>query len=115
MSMALGMVRSSWAVQTADTVNAAAVATKAAIPGQTHYLMGFQAEFDVAHSVIHTVLIQGLHSNDIELRWDFSNGPYIVLFPVALRGLQNTDLDVTLEQSGDGAVSGRITIFGFSE
>lgn len=114
-SLSLGMVREGWAIQSTDTNNATATATKAAIPGQTHYMMGVAADYSAAVTAIKTITVKKGTTTIAVLRWDFTNGPFMMAFPAAIRGDHAAAVSVELAASGTAGTNGRVTVFGFTE
>ena len=99
------------ATQSTAADNATATATVAAIPEQKHLVLGVEAHYGAAVSAIKTVTVKHGSTAWVTHRWDFTNGPFVYNYPVALKGSQNEAVSVELEASGAGSTNGYATIF----
>ena len=96
--------------QSSGVDNDVATATAAAVSNQTHLVLGVEAHYSAAVSGIRTVTVT-YNSVSIVHRWDFSNGPFIYNYPVALKGAMGGAVTCALAASGTGGTSGYATIF----
>lgn len=99
--------------QSSATANAVATVTVSAIPAQTHRMLGVSADYDVGVSSIKTITILQGSTTVVVFKWDFTNGAFHFAFPAALKGVQGGAVSATLEASGAGGTSGRISLYHF--
>jgi hypothetical protein len=91
--------------------NATATASVSAIAQQKHIVLGCEAHYSAAVSLIKTVTLKHGSTTWQTFRWDFTNGPFFFALPVALRGALNEAVSVELEASGTGGTSGYASIY----
>ena len=114
MSLAAQILVSGKVTQSAAADNAIATATVAAIPSQTHRMMGVHAEFDAAVALYKVItIIQGV-TTVMTINHDFTNGEFAFAFPVSLKGVMGGAVSATLAASGTGGINGRISLFTFA-
>jgi hypothetical protein len=99
------------ATQSAAADNATATATVAAVANQKHLVLGVEAHYDAAVSTFQTVTIKHGSTTWITHRWDFSNGPFIMNYPVALLGSNNEAVSAELQASGAGGTDGYVILY----
>lgn len=92
--------------QSSAADNATATATVAAVGNQTHLILGVEAHYSAAVSAIKTVTVKKGSTTLVTHRWDFTNGPFIYNYPVALRGDLGGAVSVEVQASGTGGTNG---------
>jgi hypothetical protein len=97
--------------QSAAADNTTATATVTAIGEQKHLVLGVEAHYSAAVAAIKSVTIKHGTTTWQTFRWDFANGPFFFAFPVAFRGDTNEAVSAELQASGNGGVSGYVTIY----
>ncbi len=114
MSIAVQILTSGKGTQSSAADNATATATVAAIPAQTHRMMGVHAEFDAAVTSFKAItIIQGSTTLAV-FNHDFTNGEFAFAFPTPLPGVMGGAVSATLAASGSGGTSGRVMLFTFA-
>ena len=99
--------------QSAAADNATATATVSAIAGQTHFMLGISADYNVALNAIQTITIIQGSTTILVFEWDFNNGAFHFAFPAALKGVLGGAVSATLQASGAGSTFGRISLYHF--
>ncbi len=103
------------ATQATAVDNAIVTATLAATPGVKRLILGVEAQYNVGVSAIKnlTLNIAGAAVKDWE--WDFANGPFLFMFPVALSTDINEAVTLVLAASGASSTFGDCTIWVASD
>ena len=114
MSIAAQILISGKGTQSSAADNAVATATVAAIPAQTHRMMGVHAEFDAAVALFKVITIIQGSTTVLTLNHDFTNGEFAFAFPAPLAGVMGGAVSATLAASGTGGINGRVTLFTFA-
>ena len=99
--------------QSASTDNATATVTVSAITGQTHFMLGVSADYNVALNALKAITIKEGSNTIIVFEWDFNNGAFHFAFPAALKGALSGAVSATLEASGTASTFGRISLYHF--
>lgn len=110
MSIGLAPLLRGKATQSASADNAIATATAAAIANQAHLILGVEAHYDAAVSLFKTITVS-YNGESIVHRWDFSNGPFIFNYPIALKGADGATVTAALEASGTGGTEGSVILY----
>ena len=103
------------ATQATAADNATATATLAATTGVKRLILGVEAQYDVAVAAIRTLTLNVAAVEVKNWEWDFSNGPFLFMFPAALHTDVNEAVTLVLEASGAGSTSGDCTIWVASD
>jgi hypothetical protein len=99
------------ATQSAAADNATATATKAATAAVKRLILGVEAQYDIGVAAIRTLTLNVAGSEVKNWEWDFTNGPFLFMFPVALKTEINEAVTLVLEASGSGGTSGDCTVW----
>ena len=111
MSVQTGPLLRGSATQSAAADNATATATLAATAGAQRLILGVEAQYNVAENSIRTLTLNIAGSEVKNWEWDFTNGPFLFMFPVALKTGVNEAVTLVFEASGTGNTSGDCTIW----
>lgn len=103
------------ATQSAAVDNNTSTATVAATAGVKRLILGVEAQFDIAVTAIVTLTLNIAGSEVKNWKWDFTNGPFILMFPVALKTDVNEAVTLVLGASGTGGRSGDCTVWMASD
>ena len=99
--------------QSSAADNATATVTVSAIAGQTHFMLGVIADYNVALNALKAITIKEGSNTIIVFEWDFNNGAFHFAFPAAIKGALGGAVSATLEASGAGSTFGRISLYHF--
>ncbi len=110
MSVGLAPLLRGSATQSTGVANGIATATVAAVTAVTHLALGVEAHYDVSVTVIKDVTVT-YNGITLTFRWDFTNGPFVYSFPVALSGADSGAVSATIAASGAGGTTGYVTLF----
>ena len=103
------------ATQSTAVDNATATATLAATPGVKRLILGVEAQYNVSENSIRTLTLNVDGSEVKNWEWDFTNGPFLFMFPVALHTDNNEAVTLVLEASGASSTFGDCTIWAASD
>ncbi len=103
------------ATQATAADNATATATLAATNGVKRLILGVEAQYNVGVSAIKNLTLNVAGSEVKNWEWDFTNGPFLFMFPVAIHTLLNEEVTLVLEASGSASTFGDCTIWVASD
>jgi len=103
------------ATQSTAADNAASTATVAATAGVKRLIFGVEGQFDIAVTSLVTLTLNVAGSEVKNWIWDYTNGPFIFMFPVALKTNVNEAVTLVLGASGTGGTSGDCTVWVASD
>ena len=99
------------ATQSTAVDNGASTATVAATAGVKRLIFGVEAQFTIKVSAIVTLTLNVAGSEVKNWKWDYTNGPLIFMFPVALKTNINEAVTLVLGASGTGGTLGDCTVW----
>ena len=100
--------------QSSSTDNATATVAVSAIEGQTHFMLGVSADYNVALNALKAITIIQGSTTVLVFEWDFNNGAFHFAFPAAIKGVFGGAVSATLEASGTNSTFGRISLYHFA-
>ncbi len=103
------------ATQATAVDNGTATATLAATPGVKRLILGVEAQYNVAENNIRALTLNVAGSEVKNWEWDFTNGPFLFMFPVAIHTLLNEAVTLVFEASGSASTFGDCTIWVASD
>ena len=103
------------ATQSATADNATATATLAATAGVQRLILGVEAQYNVSENNIRKLTLNVAAVEVKTWEWDFTNGPFLFMFPVALHTKVNEAVTLVFEASGSASTFGDCTIWAASD
>ena len=103
------------ATQSAAADNATATATLAATVATKRLILGVEAQYNVAENSIRNLTLNVAGSEVKNWEWDFRNGPFFFMFPVAIKTDVNEAVTLVREASGTASTSGDCTLWVASD
>ncbi len=103
------------ATQSTAVDNGTATATLAATAAVKRLVLGVEAQYNIAENNIRKLTLNVAGSEVKNWEWDFTNGPFIYQFPVALKTNVNEAVTLVFEASGSASTFGDCTIWAASD
>ena len=103
--------------ESAAVDNNTATATAAAIAGMRHFMTGVIVSFSAAPAAAYKTITINVGSTAVaNLTFDpLKSAQVTIVFPSPIHGDYGGAVSAVLSASGTGAVTGRITLFGWSQ
>ncbi len=92
--------------------NAISTAAAPAVQGQTLFITGVHAQYSAAVAAIKTITLS-FNGQTLAFSHDFTNGEFVLNFPVALKSALGGAASAALAASGTGGISGKVIVYYF--
>lgn len=99
------------ATQSTAVDNGISTATVAATPAVKRLILGVEAQYSVKESSLRTLTLNVAGSEVKNWEWDFTFGPFIMMFPVAIKTEINEAVTLVLDASGTNSTFGDCTVW----
>ena len=111
MSVLMAPLLRGGATQSTAVDNGASTATVAATAGVKRLILGVEAQFNVKESSLRTLTLNVAGSEVKNWEWDYTLGPFIMMFPVAIKTKVNEAVTLVLDASGTSSTFGDCTLW----
>ncbi len=91
--------------------NGTATATVTATGGVKRLILGVEAQYSVRETSLRTLVLNIAGVEKKNWKWDFTNGPFFFMFPVAVKTLVNEEVTLVLDASGTTSTFGDCTLW----
>lgn len=115
MSVMVAPLLRGTATQATAVDNGTATATLAKTAGVKRLILGVEAQYNVGVSAIKKLTLNVAGSEVKNWEWDFANGPFLFMLPVALKTNVDEAVTLVLEASGTASTFGDCTLWVASD